>query len=40
MNKIKLLAYRTKIRMKINKLPKEMIEITMNECKRALERKK
>ena len=40
MNKASLLAYRLRVRKEINKLPQEMIQITMDECKRALERKK
>ena len=40
MNKINLLAYRLKLRKELSKLPREMIQITYDESKRALESKK
>ena len=40
MNKVNLIAYRIRVRKEINKLPKELIDITLDECKKALERKK
>lgn len=37
MNKLNLLQYRMKIRKELTKLPKVLIEITLEESKKALE---
>lgn len=40
MNKISLLSYRMKVRKELLKLPREMVEATLDECKKVLGVKK
>lgn len=38
MNKLSLLSYRMKVRKELLKLPHEMVKVTMEECKKILEK--
>ena len=38
MNKLSLLKYQMRVRNELNKLPREMVKITLEECKKILEK--